>query len=132
VSAIATVTTLSVLGLLVGVAGFPAVWANVIATACGTVPSFELNRRWVWRHGGPRSFLHQALPYCTLSFGGLVLSCLAVHIAADATMSSARAGHTAAVELASLASYGSLWVLQFVVCDRVLFRRRGPDGAARS
>jgi putative flippase GtrA len=135
VSVVSTVTTLSVLGLLVGVAGFPAVWANVVATAVGTVPSFELNRRWVWSHGGPRSLGRQALPYCALSFAGLVLSTLAVHFAADATVSSTRLVHTGAVELANFGSYGLLWVLQFLLCDRILFKsgrsaapsRNGPE-----
>jgi hypothetical protein len=48
VSAISTATSLTVLGLLVGLLNAPAGWANVAATAIGTVPSFELNRRWVW------------------------------------------------------------------------------------
>ena len=36
------------LTLLVGTDAVTAGWANVIATGVGTVPSFELNRRWVW------------------------------------------------------------------------------------
>lgn len=55
VSAVSTATGLTVLGLLVGVAGVGATVANVVATAVGTVPSFELNRRWVWAHDGKRS-----------------------------------------------------------------------------
>ena len=47
VSAVSTATSLTVLALLVGVVNAPAGWANVAATAIGTVPSFELNRRWV-------------------------------------------------------------------------------------
>jgi putative flippase GtrA len=132
VSAISTVTTLLVLGVLVGLAGFPAIWSNLVATALGTVPSFELNRRWVWSQGGPRSLGRQALPYCTLSFAGLVLSTLAVHFAADATASSTPLVHTAAVELANFGSYGLLWALQFLLCDRVLFRAGRPGAPARA
>jgi putative flippase GtrA len=57
VSAIATTVGLVTLALLVDVGHWPAVWANVVATALGTVPSFELNRRWVWRRDGRRSML---------------------------------------------------------------------------
>ena len=99
--------------MLVGLAGFPAIWSNLVATALGTVPSFELNRRWVWSQCGPRSLGRQALPYCTLSFAGLVLSTLAVHFAADATVSSTRLVHTAAVELGNFGSYGLLWACSF-------------------
>src|SRR5438270_2291653 len=76
VSAVSTATTLTVLGLLVGVAGAPAGWANVAATALGTVPSFELNRRWVWSARGRRSLLRQVAPFAALSLAGLGLSTL--------------------------------------------------------
>jgi putative flippase GtrA len=121
VSAISTVTSLSVLGILVGVVGFSAVWSNVIATAIGTVPSFELNRRWVWSQSKRLSLLRQALPYCTLSFVGLIASSIAVRVAAGATTNSSRLVHTVAVECANFGAYGALWLLQFVLCDRVLF-----------
>src|SRR5580692_2517782 len=80
VSAIATTTTLILLGVLLAVSS-PAVLANVAATAVGTVPSFELNRRWVWRRSGSPSLTQQALPYCLLALAGLVLSSVAVHVA---------------------------------------------------
>lgn len=128
VSAIATATGLTVLGVLVGGFRFPSVWANVIATAVGTVPSFELNRRWVWRRAD-RLRLNQLAPFCLLSFAGLVVSTLAVHLAADATALSSRTVHTTAVELANVAAYGALWIVQFVLCDRLLFGRRERPGA---
>ncbi len=31
--------------------------------------------------------------------------------------------HTATVEIAVIGSYGILWLLQFVLCDRILFRQ---------
>jgi putative flippase GtrA len=127
VSAISTTSSLIVLGLLVGLASFPAIWANVIATAVGTVPSFELNRRWVWAQSGRRSLLRQAVPFVLLALTGLVLSTLAVHLAAAATSDATRLLHTAAVEMANVGAYGVLWIVQFVLCDRVLFRT--PAGA---
>jgi putative flippase GtrA len=122
VSALSTATSLTVLGLLVGVFGVAAIVANIIATAVGTVPSFELNRRWVWSQGASRSFRRQILPYCTLSFLGLIISSLAVHFASNATSHSSRAVHTIAVECGNFGAYGALWLFQFVLCDRVLFR----------
>jgi len=83
VSAISTTISLVILGILVGLVGVAAVWANVIATSIATVPSFELNRRWVWAQD---------------------------------------------VELANVAAYGALWIIQFVLCDRILFR--APPGEA--
>jgi len=80
VSAVSTVTALTLLGLLVGLAGAPAGWSNAFATAAATVPSFELNRRWVWGARPGRSLLRQAGPFFALSLSGLALSTLTVHI----------------------------------------------------
>jgi putative flippase GtrA len=128
VSAISTVISLVTLGILVGALGAPAVLSNVIATAVATGPSFELNRRWVWAHTGQRSIRRQAVPYFLLSFLGLIVSTLAVHLAADATAHSTRLVHTAAVEIATILSYGVLWLVQFFLCDRLLFRVQ-PSGS---
>lgn len=89
-----------------------------------TVPSFELNRRWVWSGGGRRPRVGQVVPYVLLSFSGLVISSIAVHLASDATATSTRLVHTVAIELANLTAYGGLWLIQFVLCDRILFTSR--------
>jgi putative flippase GtrA len=130
VSGVSTVTSLCVLALLVGVAGVDAVVANVLATAVGTVPSFELNRRWVWCDGTRRSVLRQVTPFCTLSFAGLVLSSLAVRVASARTIDLSRGWHTLAVEAANVSAYGALWVVQFVLLDRVLFRHAAGPATA--
>jgi putative flippase GtrA len=126
VSVVATVTSLTTLGLLVGICGWSSVWANLVATAIGTMPSFELNRRWVWSQGGQRARLGQVVPFCALSLAGLVISTFAVHVAADATISSGPLVHTGAVEVANFGAYGALWLIQFFLCDKVLFKNRSP------
>jgi putative flippase GtrA len=128
VSAISTATSLTVLGVLVGLVNAPAGWANVAATAIGTVPSFELNRRWVWLKRGARSVWREVVPFGSLALAGLVLSTLTVHLASTWAQESGwgRLARTSAVEAASIATFGSLWVLQYVLCDRVLFRSREP------
>jgi putative flippase GtrA len=127
VSIIATVTSMIVLGLLVSATTMPAGFANVVATAVGTFPSFELNRRWVWSKTGKRSLRGEVGPFWILSFTGLALSTLTVSLAeawaaavgVDATT------RTVVIEAANVAAFGSLWIAQFVILDRVLFRR-GP------
>jgi putative flippase GtrA len=121
VSAISTLTSLTVLGLLVGVWRMGAVAANLAATAVGTVPSFELNRRWVWSKSGRRSVGREVAPFCALSFIGLLLSTVTVRAASVLSAHSGPLLHTAAVEVANVGAYGSLWALQFVLLDRVLF-----------
>jgi putative flippase GtrA len=122
VSVIATAVGMTVLGVLVGVVGVAAGWANVMATATGTVPSFELNRRWVWGKSGQRSMAAEIVPFCVMSFAGLALSTAAVHAVA--------AWGVLAIEVANVSAFGSLWVLQFIVLDRVLFGTREMAGVA--
>jgi putative flippase GtrA len=123
VSAVATTTSLVTLGILVGGVGLAAAWSNLVATAVGTVPSFELNRRWVWR-SSRRSLFRQVVPFCLLSMLGLVISTVAVSVAAHLSGSWDRIDHTVAVESASVAAYGTLWVIQYQLLDRVLFPSR--------
>jgi putative flippase GtrA len=134
VSLISTSVTLGLLGVMVYTKVLSPGWANVVATAAGTVPSFELNRRWVWAKNTKRSLLKEVLPFCALSFGGLGLSTLAVRLAAGwAAGAGLGAGAVALVsQAANLVTFGSLWLFQYFLLDRVLFgRRRGqPVGRA--
>jgi putative flippase GtrA len=130
VSAIATAVSLIILGVLVASGAAPPGWANVIATAAGTVPSFELNRRWVWGKRGRRSCGREIGPFCALSFLGLALSTIAVNAASNwATAAGLGVGaRTLVAEAANITTFGTLWVAQFVILDRVLFRtRRSQD-----
>ena len=122
VSAVSTVVGIVSLGIFIGLLGYPVIWSNIFAKAIATIPGFELSRRWVWAQSGERSILRQAVPFALLSFAGLVFSTFAVHLAVDATAHSSRLVHTATAELASIASYVPLLLIQFLLCDRVLFR----------
>lgn len=126
VSAISTTVSVVILGVLVATGAVTAGWANVIATGVGTVPSFELNRRWVWSKTGQRSVLAEISPFCALSFAGLGLSTLAVSVAAGWAASSGLGptARTLAAEAANIGTFGSLWLVQYVMLDRLLFRPR--------
>jgi putative flippase GtrA len=126
VSAISTSVSLSILGVLVATRSVTAGWANVIATAVATVPSFELNRRWVWAKKGPRSLHKEAVPYFALTFFGLGLSTLLVSLATGAASAhhAGNATRTAVALCANLVGFGSVWVAQYVILDKVLFKHR--------
>jgi len=132
VSAISTSVSLSILGVLVATRAVTAGWANVIATSVATVPSFELNRRWVWARKGPRSLHKEAAPYFALTFAGLGLSTLAVSVATGWASShhASDAGRAFVALAANLAGFGTVWVIQYVVLDRVLFRHRPHHAGA--
>jgi putative flippase GtrA len=126
VSVVANVTTITVLGVLVGIVDFDAGWSNVIATAVATVPSFELNRRWVWGRSGQASMLTEVAPFWVWAFFELAISSLAVHLMGDhaTTAGWSRAARTLAVEVTTIGTTGLLWLVQFVLFDRVLFKSR--------
>lgn len=132
VSAISTSVTLSLLGVLVYTKALSPGWANVVATAVGTVPSFELNRRWVWAKKTKRSLMKEVVPFCALSFTGLGLSTLAVKLAAGwAAGAGLTSGAVALVsQAANLLTFGSLWVVQYLLLDRVLFAQRADRPAS--
>jgi len=132
VSAISTTVSLTILGTLVATGTTTAGWANMIATAAGTVPSFELNRRWVWNRQGPRSVMREAVPFCILSFTGLGLSTVVVSLAAGWATAAGLdvVARTTAAEMANVATFGTLWVLQYLILDRVLFAPRREASAA--
>lgn len=141
VSLISTGVSLTILALLVGTNTMAAGWANVVATAVGTVPSFELNRRWVWAKRGRRSSLREIGPFCALSLAGLGLSTMSVTVVASmvAHTSMSSGSRALAASAANVGAFGVLWVLQFVILDRVLFGRSSaavvaealPDGAGQ-
>jgi putative flippase GtrA len=125
VSAVSTVVSLTVLGVPVFTGTLSPGWANVVATAVGTVPSFELNRRWVWGRTGRRSLWAEVGPFWALSFTGLGLSTLAVSLAGQwAVKAGLHAGMRALVaQAANVCAFGSLWIAQFVILDRSVFGR---------
>lgn len=129
VSVVSTVVGMTVLGALVATRALTPGWANVVATAVGTVPSFELNRRWVWGRTGRRSLGAEVTPFVALSFTGLALSTLAVSVAGHLADDLSGLVRTAAVEAASVGAFGSLWIVQFLLLDRLLFATRSRPPA---
>jgi putative flippase GtrA len=129
VSAVSSSLSLVVLGVLVATRTLPAGWANLVATAVGTFPSFELNRRWVWGRSGRRSVVAEIGPFCAMSFAGLALSTVAVSVAAAFAQTSgfSTGMRTLAIEAANVAAWGSIWLAQFFILDRVLFAGGSQD-----
>ncbi len=130
VSVVSTVISNVLLVVLVVGNMMTAGWANLIATSAGIIPSFELNRRWVWGKRGRRSPGSEVVPFCVLSFVGLVLSTIGASLAEHWALHAGVSGtvHTIAVVLGSAAAYAPLWLLQFALLDRWMFR--AASGAA--
>jgi len=126
VSVITTIISVTVLAATTLGFGLEAWIANVLATAVATVPSYHLNRRWTWGKRDSSDVWREVMPFWALSFGGLVLSTLAVALS-DSWLHGAHLGEplrTFVILAAHLSGFGLLWVAQFVLLDRVLFVHR--------
>lgn len=133
VSVICLVISLAVLSLTYGVLRLAsAVDCTIIATAVSTVPSYTLNRRWVWRREGRSHMWKEVVPFWTLAAASFAFSLYAVALA-DGIAGRAHLSHlwrSILVDVAQLAAYGILWVGKFVILNRLLFAD-GRGGAGR-
>ncbi len=101
------------------------VLSSVTAVAVGTVPSYELNRRWTWRKNGPSHLWREIVPFWVMSFIGLVFSTICVFAterwAEDRHLSKGRTGLL--LNGASLFAFGILWIGKFIIINSLLFHR---------
>jgi putative flippase GtrA len=122
VSAATTLLSAIVLVLLAVGVGIPAGIANVVAFGCGVPVSYAANRRWVWRRRGPSDPVREVGAFWALNLAGLLLSTLAVAATGALTASWSASARAIALPVASVASLAVLWLVQFVVLDRLIFR----------
>jgi putative flippase GtrA len=122
-----TVLSTTILIVLAVGLGMRAGTANVIAVACGILPSYLGNRRWVWGRTGKGSLPREVAPFWAMSLAGLVASTLLVDEVG--TISAHWSGFARAIVLptANLAVFGALWLVQFVVLDRIIFSVRSLE-----
>jgi putative flippase GtrA len=107
--------------------GVSAGFANVVAVCCGIGPSYVANRRWVWNRPGRGSLAREVVPFWALSLTGLAVSTVAVARVASLTSTWTASSRALALPIANLSVFAALWVVQFVVLDRVIFKHRGME-----
>ncbi len=110
--------------------GMAPMTANILTTGLATIPSYQLNRRWTWSRQGTSDLWREVVPFWVMSFAGLALSTVTVGIADRWAAHAHIVGvwHTAAVLVGHLGGFGLLWIVQFVVLDRVVFARPALQG----
>ena len=126
VSVVSTVVCISTLLFATVGLGIVAWVANIAATSVATIPSYHLNRRWTWGKRDASDVWREVVPFWLLAFAGLALSTVAVGVADAWAAGSHLDGswRTPVVLAAHLSGFGALWIVQFVLLDRVLFARR--------
>jgi putative flippase GtrA len=95
--------------------------ANIVANAVATVPSYYLNRKWVWGKGGRSHLWREVVPFWVLSFIGLGFSSLAVWLAGNFARnhSYGHATTTILVNAANLMSFAILWIVKFLIYNKL-------------
>jgi putative flippase GtrA len=99
--------------------------ANVIATTIATVPAYWLNRTWTWGKRGKSHPWKEIAPFWIIAFIGLVLSTVAVGVAAhnaDA-ISHAHIVRKLFVQFANLITYAFIWVGRYFIFNKFLFAK---------
>ncbi|MHB1988782.1 MAG: GtrA family protein [Acidimicrobiales bacterium] len=133
VSLISTAVTQGLLFLTYDVISLGSAMAcNVIATAVATVPAYWLNRTWTWGKRGKSHPWREIAPFWIIAFVGLVLSTVAVGIAAHNAdhISHSHLVRRAFVQFANLVTYGFIWIARYSIFNRFLFgaSQGGADG----
>jgi putative flippase GtrA len=122
VSVISTVVSQITLLLVFGVFHWmSAVPANIVASILATIPSYTLNRRWVWGKGGKSHFWREVVPFWVLSFVGLAFSSVAVWLAGDFARHHNLTHPATAllVNVANLLSFAILWFVKFLIYNKL-------------
>jgi putative flippase GtrA len=109
--------------------GAAPVVSSVVAFVAGAVPNYLMNRRWAWRRTGTPHPVRETLPYAVIIIVTALLAILATTLADRWVV-----GHVGSHELravlvaaAFLATYGVMFVLKFVLFDRLIFVGRRAD-----
>jgi len=98
--------------------GSSAVVATLVAWLAGAVPNYVLSRRWAWGRQG------QLLPYAMIVIGSAVTAAL-VTTATDHLVQGidSHAWKTVLVTGSYFGTYGVLFILKFVLFDRLVFAK---------
>jgi putative flippase GtrA len=116
-SVISVVISQIILAFCFSVLGWTAKSANITAVMISAIPSYELNRRWAWGKRGKSHLWKEVVPFWGLALLGLAFSTWAADWAESQFDRNALA-----VNIASLAAFGILWVGKFIIFNEVLFK----------
>ncbi len=125
VSLVVTPFSLILLTIFFNVFGWSELVSNLLAVSISSIPSYVLNRAWVWKKDGVISMRYEVVPFWLMAVLGLIVSTALVAWASE------RFDFVGAVQLANLSGFLLLWFAKFLVLDRILFAkpREEPEPA---
>jgi putative flippase GtrA len=122
VSIISALTSLVILTLVFGVLRL---WGEVVSTLFANImagiPSYYLNRRWVWGKSGRSHIWREILPFWVMSITGIGFALYTATLAHNFADSHhlQHLARTILVVGANIAAFGILWLLKFLVLNRL-------------
>lgn len=122
VSIISALTSLIVLTIVYGVLRLwtevvSALFSNIVAG----VPSYILNRRWVWGKSGRSHIWREIVPFWVMSLTGIGFALVTASWAHDFANSHhlQHFARTVLVVGANVGAFGLLWVVKFLILNRL-------------
>ncbi|TDW89581.1 GtrA-like protein [Kribbella pratensis] len=102
--------------------GTAAIVASLVAWVSGAVPNYLLNRRWTWGRSG------QKLPYTIIVVGSAVMAAVVTSVTDHLVQPlESHAWQTVLVTGSYLATYAVLFIVKFVLFDRLVFAKTVSD-----
>jgi putative flippase GtrA len=122
-SVVAAAISEAVFVLVYGPAGAGPRVAAVVAFFAGAIPNWALNRRWTWQRRGRPRMKREVLPYAAVVVATAVAATALTGLA-DGWVRDLEAPRTiqvALVAMAFLLPYGAVFLLKFLLFDRLVF-----------
>ncbi|HZX09001.1 GtrA family protein [Kribbella sp.] len=107
--------------------GAPALVATLVAWLAGAVPNYVLNRRYTWGRSG------QKLPYTIIVIGSAVTAALVTSLTDHLVQPiESHAWKTLLVTGSYFGTYAVLFIVKFVLFDRLVFAKPAPAAPAEA
>lgn len=110
------VTDAVVLVLCAEALGLSFMSSHLIAVGVSSIPNYLINRYWTWQQQGKNRLWGEVVPFWSMAFLGFLLSTLFVAYAKEEW------GTTITVLIANLSGFGAVWILKFLVLDKVMWK----------
>lgn len=122
VSVISALVSLLVLTIVFGVLRlWSEVYSTLFANIMAGIPSYILNRRWVWGRSGRSHIWREIVPFWVMSIIGILFALYTASLAHDYANSHHlhHLARTVLVVGANIAAFGVLWLLKFIILNRL-------------
>ena len=128
VSGVAVVISQVTILLCTGVFGLSGILSNTLGVVTSTPASYELNRKWAWGKSGKSHLWREVAPFWGFTLIGYLASTGTVQLADSMTREHHVHGapRILAIMGASLFAWGLVWIVKFLVFNRIIFAVRPP------